>query len=301
MDDFEIIGASNGERHHAAASALGFEDGVWQDLRTGCQILAEARGAGDGHRPFGCEFSRYQACRQIEIMQQHRQPRFVTGREMAGQQHIGDQRVTHRHRRIRRTDTLALPGNRHQPDLAGKIANIEREAGAPFGVGLYRGEEFGHRAIRIIARHRPAIVAALAQHGGKAVGWGDQPAPIVANIDANVPPPDEMRRRIRGHETGEAQNPFIHCRQTDPSARCGAHRDSDPATRQAGFRRLNRRIELTGAGIGADPGDPDRSARPCARSGPEDMHGNIGTGTPPVGHWHINISAARRDRDGAER
>ena len=230
-------------------------------------------------------------------MQQQGQPRLVAGGQEARQQRFGHQRVAHIDVGRGGAETGAGPGNGHQPHLAVEVGHVERELHLSVGAGLNRRDEQGHRLLRNVRQHEAALVAALAQHGRRAVGRCDQPAPVVADVEPETAAAEEMIGRVGRGEVGQPQDAFVHRREADPGAGRRMQPDRGAGARRVLVGHVERHRQLARARIYADPGQADGAtgARFRVRRRAEHVHCDIGAGTPVGGDRHVDIGATGRD------
>ena len=182
--------------------------------------------------------------REFQVLQQQRQPRLVAGRQEPRQQRFGDQRVTHVDVGRGGAQAGAEPGHRHQPHLAVEVGHIERELGDAVGARLHRRDEQRDGLLGDVGQHEAALVAALAKRGRGTVGRRDQPAPVVADIEAQLAPAEEVVGRIGRDEAGQAQDALVHRREADPGAGRGADADHGARSRRVFVRHVERDRQL---------------------------------------------------------
>ena len=91
----------------------------------------------------------------------------------------------------------------------------------PSGPACIGGENSATICLRDLGQRAAALVAALAQHGRVAVGGRDQPSPIVADVEAELPPAEEVLHRVGRLEVGQPQHALIDGGQGHPGAGFG--------------------------------------------------------------------------------
>ena len=284
----------------AAADAGGAQDGGAHGLGAGLELGRQPRLAGDGERAVNGKLHASLPGRQFEVLHQYAEPGFIAGGQEARQQCFGDHRVTHGDRQRRRAHLGALPADRHEPDLAVEVGQVERDGDGAVRAGLDRRGEQGDGLLRDLGQRAAAVVAALAQRGQIAVGGRDQTAPIVADVDAEQAAAEIVVGRVGRLEAGQAKDALVDGGQGQPGAGLGLDRDLDrgPGAQRAGVADGER--QAADAGVDGGPGKADGAGGLGGLAAAEDVDGEIGAGSPGGVGREFDGGAAFRHVEGAE-